>query len=279
MNADHVQLNTKWDYKNVSSPFYRLYLIDAGEGKLSASTQQMRLEKDHLYLIPSYTAFNQSCPGFLSQYYIHIVEESPDGSSLFAQNRLLMRVKGNAADLACMQRIVALNPGRDLRKTDNPAVYEQSQVMTGFLDLNKQQPLAAAMETQGLILQLLSRFLSPGIFKLPHSSPVPKMEDAVNFIEANLAANLTVALLAGRANQSKDHFSKLFVRKTGRRPLDYIHHKRVERAQFLLVTTNLPLSVITEQTGFESLSYFSRIFKRITGQTPGEYKNSHDIII
>ena len=55
LNIDHVQLNRSWNYKNVISPFYRLYLIDGGTGALSNPEQSLKLEKGYLYLIPSYT--------------------------------------------------------------------------------------------------------------------------------------------------------------------------------------------------------------------------------
>ncbi|HEY0611972.1 MAG TPA: helix-turn-helix transcriptional regulator, partial [Chitinophaga sp.] len=60
--------------------------------------------------------------------------------------------------------------------------------------------------------------------------------------------------------------------------LSYIQLKRVERAQSLLVNTDLPLAEIAAETGFENLSYFTRIFKEKAGQTPGEYKKNHRLL-
>jgi AraC family transcriptional regulator len=51
LNADKVNLNKSWNYKNVISPFYRLYLIDHGAGTLSHPEQSMTREKGFLYLI------------------------------------------------------------------------------------------------------------------------------------------------------------------------------------------------------------------------------------
>lgn len=280
MNADYVQLNKSWDYKNVASPFYRLYLIDEGEGQLSTSSQNLLIEKDHLYLIPSFTVFNQSCKRFLSQYYIHIFEESADGSSLFANNRVLIKLPANDIDKQLMQRIVALNPNRGLRQNDNPKVYEKAATMRDFLELNNRLSLANLLETKGILLQLLARFVDSTQFTHQAITPVPyKIQEAIAYIEANISTILTVGTLADRANQSRDHFSKLFYQQTGERPLDYIHHKKIERAQFLLLTTAMPLSVIVEETGFESFSYFARIFKKIAGCTPGAYKKAHGEVI
>jgi transcriptional regulator GlxA family with amidase domain len=138
--------------------------------------------------------------------------------------------------------------------------------------------LSAYVETQGLLLQMLSRFLTPDCFEWPESVIHSKISDAINYIQTNLHKPITVALLAQRANQNTDYFSRLFRENTGERPLSYIQLKRVERAQFLLENTDLPLAEIAAETGFESLSYFTRTFKERTGQTPGEYKKNHRLL-
>ena len=276
LNTDYLQLDNHWNYKNVVSPFYRLYLIDDGEAELSNLDSVVKLEKGYLYLIPSFTFFNQICTSYLSQYYIHIIEESENGNSLFRANRKLMKVKAKATDLECFKRIVEINPGRDLRQSNNPKVYEKTNIIKGFKDFNDKMPLAVSFETQGLLLQLLSRFLVQPNFSDTSNKNIPsKILDSINYIEINLTMNLSIEYLANRANQSADHFSRLFLENTGVRPLNYIHIKRIERAQFLILSSGLSLSTIAEDTGFDSLSYFNRIFKRITGKTPSNYKRFH----
>jgi transcriptional regulator GlxA family with amidase domain len=103
----------------------------------------------------------------------------------------------------------------------------------------------------------------------------PKVMDAINFIQTNLLTSITVEGLAQRANQHPDYFSRLFLKNTGERPLAYVQLKRVERAQLLLITTDLPFYKIAEETGFESLSYLSRIFRNHTGQTLSDYKRQN----
>ena len=276
LNADHVLLNKSWSYHNVISPFYRLYLIDNGMGMLSNPDQSLPLEKGFLYLIPSFTIVNQTCPFFLSQYYIHFIEETADGSSLFADNRRLMKVKATGTDLACFKRLLAINPGRDLQKSDDPKVYEKSNILNGFRNINAQLPLENLVETQGIILILLSRFLHNEEYRSERKNLIPsKIPEAINYIQTNLSGDITVEELARRANLSTDYFSRSFYRHTGLRPLQFINQKRIERAQFLILTTNFTFAEIAAETGFESLSYFSRIFKTVTGQTPGFYRDNH----
>lgn len=278
LNADCVQLNESWNYKNVISPFYRLYFISGGAGSLSTPDEEMLLEQGYLYLIPSFTLFNQGCSETLGQYYIHFAEESADGDSLFASNRKLFKTKAADTDITGMEKIVGLNPGRDLRKSDNPKVYEKNVVIRSFLDRNKQLSLATRFETEGIIMQLLARFIATDTFEHPVKKLIsPKIPGAVNYICTNLHELLTVKMLAEQAHLSADYFSKLFQQETGERPLEFIQRKRIERAQFMLVTTNQPLAVVAKETGFEDFSYFSRIFKTLTGRAPGEYKRMNAI--
>jgi transcriptional regulator GlxA family with amidase domain len=54
----------------------------------------------------------------------------------------------------------------------------------------------------------------------------------------------------------------LFLQSTGIRPVNYIHEKRIERAQYLIATTNLSYAKVAEETGLETLPYFSKILRR-----------------
>lgn len=276
LNADYVQLSETWNYLNVISPFYRLYLIDDGIGHLSTPDQHITLEKGQLYLIPSFTMFNQTCPSSLSQYYIHFVEESSDGSSLFSGSRKLLQITASPTDIELFKRLIDINPGRDLRKSDNPRVYEKSNILKGFQEANARLNISTILETQGLIQILLSRFVNCIDFANEQQKLIPsRIMEAINYIQTNLSGNLSVEELAARANLSTDHFSRSFYQHTGQRPLQFIQQKRIERAQFLILTSNYSFAAIAEQTGFESLSYFARVFKCNTGQTPGTYRESH----
>lgn len=276
LNTDYVQLNERWNYLNVISPFYRLYLIDDGIGHLSNPDQHITLEKGLLYLIPSFTMFNQTCPSSLSQFYVHFIEESSDGSSLFANSRKILKTEARAGDLELFKRLIAINPGRDLRRSDNPKVYEKSNVLKGFQEANASLSLSTILETQGLIQILLSRFLSCEEFSNEGRNMIPsRIMEAINHIQTHLSDNLSVEELAGRANLSTDHFSRSFQQHTGQRPLQFIQQKRIERAQFLILTANYTFAEIAEQTGFESVSYFARVFKVMTGQTPGKYREGN----
>lgn len=276
LNIGYVQLNNSWRYHNVTSTFYRLYYIDGGKGTLYNSTETVLLEEGFLYLIPSFTTCNYECDSHLSQYYLSIMEASADGLSLFATNRKIFKLPATAHDVAIVQRILQLNPDRELKHSYNPKDYEKNEILKGFQNMNNLLQPWEFMEVCGLLLQLVSRFMAAETFyreerRVIHS----KVLDAIYFIQTNLITNITVEDLAKKANQHPDYFSRLFLKNTGMRPLQYVQSKRIERAQLLLITTHLPLYKIAEETGFESLSYLSRLFRKATGRTLSEYRKQN----
>ena len=197
MNVDHVHLNRHWNYKNVISPYYRLYYIDGGEGLVSDIHQKLKLEAGYMYIIPSFTLCNLHCPADLDQYFIQFFEESPDGISLFQDNRTVTKVKATDLDVANFKRILQINPGRGINRSDNPKVYEKNVYYREYQELNNRQSDATYMETQGIILQLLARFIHPKSSALANSQAIhSKVLDAMSYIQLNLKEPLTIAHLA-----------------------------------------------------------------------------------
>ena len=279
LHVDHVKLNEKWNYPNVISPYFRIYYIDEGEGFVSTRQEKIKLEQGYLYIIPSFTLCHLFCKGFLSQYFLHFFEESAEGISLFEYNREVIKVPACNTDIVNLKRILEINPGRAINRSDNPTIYEKNAYYKSYQELNKTVSDPVYFETQGIILQLISRFLDSNRFKAKSPTPVPStILEVIRYIQLNLAENLTVSFLAGRANLNEDYFSRLFFKYTGQRPLTYLHEKRIERAQYLIATTHLPFTRIAEKTGFESISYFTKIFKKVTSLTPGAYKKQNGLI-
>jgi AraC family transcriptional regulator len=279
LNVDHVELDSKWNYKNVISPYFRLYYIDAGAGEIWDVSTKIKLEPGFLYIIPSFTLCNLFCKNYLSQYFVQFFEESSDGISLFANNRSILKVKATKIDIMNFARLLEINPGRGINRSDNPRIYEKNIFYKEYQELNNRQSMSTFTETHGILLQLVSRFLTPEIFEYKDAGHVPvKILSTISYIQLNLHRDLSVTYLAKKANLHTDYFSRLFLQHTGERPVRYIHEKRIERAQYLMVTTQMTHAEIATQTGFENVFYFSKIFKKITGMSPGNYKKQMDMV-
>jgi AraC-like DNA-binding protein len=279
LHADQVRLDRKWNYADVVSPYFRIYYIDDGEGLILSAKEKCQLEKGYLYIIPSFTLCHLRCDRYLSQYFLHFFEESPEGISLFERDRKVIKVPARDRDIAGFQRLLEINPGRGINRSDNPKVYERNMYYKHYQQLNRLVSDACLLETQGIIYQLVSRFIDARQLGSGDPDPMPsKILASIGYIQQNLKTDLTVSTLAKKANLHQDYFSRLFLRYTGERPLDYIHMKRIERAQYLIATTKLSYTQIAEATGFTTLPYFSKIFKKVTSLTPGEYRKRNELV-
>lgn len=101
------------------------------------------------------------------------------------------------------------------------------------------------------------------------------IEHVKEYIDKNLSKELSRSILANEVFLSEDYISKLFKSKTGVSLTNYIAMKRVEKAKEYLEYSNLSVSKIALEVGFNNFSYFSKTFKDITSMTPNEYKNSN----
>lgn len=277
LNVDRVKLTTKWNYTNVISPYYRIYYIEAGEGSISSEKESCVLEPGYMYMIPPFTLCNLRCTGQLDQYFIHFFEEALDGVSLFHGNRSVFKVKAPAIDIANFKRLLSINPFRKINRSDNPKVYEKSIFYREYEALNNEQSWESFFETQGILLQLTSRFLHLRRLRQEELSNIPsRVVDLLGYIQLNLEKPLTVRQLANMVNLHPDYLSRLFLELTGDRPISYIHTKRIERAQYLIITTDRSFSQIAQETGFGTVPHFSKVFKKITSLTPGKYREQHN---
>lgn len=74
---------------------------------------------------------------------------------------------------------------------------------------------------------------------------------------------------------SKNYFSTLFKETTGINFSDFVQKLRIDEACKLLKTTDMKVIDIAHEVGFNDIKFFYEVFKRVTSQTPGSYRNSH----
>jgi AraC-like DNA-binding protein len=102
------------------------------------------------------------------------------------------------------------------------------------------------------------------------------IESAVTFIEYNYMKEITVQGIANYVGLERTYFSKLFHNSMGMSPQNYICQYRIEKACQLIKSTDLNNKQIGQYCGVEDEFYFSRLFKRIKGITPAEFRKKHN---
>ena len=101
-----------------------------------------------------------------------------------------------------------------------------------------------------------------------------KISEAKDYIDANFKDNsLSISFLAEKASMSEAYFRNLFKTQYNLSPSQYIISAKLKNAKLLMKYPFLTLEECALQSGFSSLQYFCRIFKKFTGMTPSEYRN------
>lgn len=94
----------------------------------------------------------------------------------------------------------------------------------------------------------------------------------VSYIEFNLIEELSLKVLAERFYVSGSYLSLKFKKETGQTVTDFINEKRIVSSLPLLVTTRLPIGEVAEKVGILNENYYSRLFRKLQGMTPSEYR-------
>ncbi len=106
------------------------------------------------------------------------------------------------------------------------------------------------------------------------SDSISKIESICAFIKEHYMQDLNRENLAAAVGFNPDTFSRLFNQHTGKTLFDYINELRIEEAKRRLLETEDMITRICIDTGFENIRTFNRVFKKVTGLTPGEFRAS-----
>lgn len=154
-------------------------------------------------------------------------------------------------------------------------IYHQAadivrQAFFALIKLMDIEDKAAVLERQAVIMDMLA-----GLLRAQRSAAYlrrsgPDWNSVVQHVRRHLASRLTLAELATLSRLSVPHFRRMFRRHTGRSPAEFIQAERISSAKNLLVR-GASIKQTAKETGFADQFYFMRVFKKVTGQTAGEF--------
>jgi AraC-like DNA-binding protein len=99
------------------------------------------------------------------------------------------------------------------------------------------------------------------------------VEAAVHYMKENMEHRITLQDILDYVGYSSTRFSSLFKKQMGDSPLSFFNRLKIEYACHMLKETDLHINQICFKVGFEDSLYFSRLFSRIMGMSPSEYRN------
>lgn len=164
-------------------------------------------------------------------------------------------------------------PGNTSRLQDRLELFEE--IYSNFsMAYTKEYMIHASM----CLYPFLSSFLHVEAFR--HYKAVSRHDQTfsaqvIHYMQENISNNLTLEELAKNFNYSSSHFSALFQKETGYSPINYYIQLKIRKACQYIELTGLKFCEIAEKVGFDEPSYFTRIFTKIMGMSPSDYRKKN----
>lgn len=126
-------------------------------------------------------------------------------------------------------------------------------------------------EALASIKEVLERNEESNKFKVPETA----IERAISYMRNHIDKGVMMTEVAEYMNMNPSYFSRYFKEDMGISFIDFVKNLKIERAKELLDTSNMKIYEISSSLSYNSVQYFSTMFKNATGLTPQEYKNRY----
>lgn len=130
---------------------------------------------------------------------------------------------------------------------------------------------------QNILEILLLKMMRKKTFTLEKTSKQKINKDIAfikNYIKQHFREDINLDTLAEVSHMNKYYLAHSFKKSVGVSPIEYLIQTRIRESKILLETTNYPISNISTITGFSSQSFFAQSFKRVTNESPSQYRNA-----
>ncbi|CAM3740145.1 AraC family transcriptional regulator [Marinicrinis lubricantis] len=251
-------------------------LIIVSEGRLFIGEEKMQWELQPgqtLILLPNaYHYATAPCQENTIFYWMHF-QTSGEWEEVSHNALQRGRSTGTESHLRLGGENYAIQLPKQWNLSNPSQVYSD---MEQLLMLSIQSKSATFWKLQQTLNRLLQRMDQEQRGHL--STPALKVaESAEAFIRSHYHREVTNTMLSDALHFHEGYIARCMKEVYGCTPLEYLLHYRLEQAKLLLLKTDLPMSAVAEQTGFQQAAYFSRMFSRQFGLSPSQYRKLHAI--
>jgi AraC-like DNA-binding protein len=185
------------------------------------------------------------------------------GYIFFSTGRDAPVVKARVLELVVLLSRAALEGGADMEQIFG----------LNFTYLNQVSRMRSVDDIAHWLSKIMVRFTDL-VFTLKDVKHADVMQKALKYVNARYAEEITLDEVAASVFLSPTYFSKLFSEEMGCRFTAYLNKVRIEKSKLLLKGTDIALVDVAGLVGYEDQSYFTKVFKRVTGVSPGKYRES-----
>ena len=168
-----------------------------------------------------------------------------------------------------MRELGVVQPGRPVDLRDTRASWIASQLYREF----RSDDAASALTIEGYALSMIGEISRVEVRR--ERSPRPGwLRRAVDLLHAGMQDSISMAEIAAEVDVHPTHLAQTFRERYGCTMGEYLRRIRIEAARADLELTGKPLAAIALDTGFSDQSHFTRVFKDLTGETPGAWRRA-----
>lgn len=173
-----------------------------------------------------------------------------------------------------------------LKNSDNykPSLSYNEQRIKLFEDIYSTLEMGYSSDALRYVSMTFSHFLSSLIYERKFNHPDHDAEKdvialTIGLMQDKIHATVTLKELADFASLSVSHFSSIFKAKTGYSPIEYYNHLKIQKACQYLSFTDMSIKMVSINLGIDDPYYFSRMFTRLMGSSPTEYRKKNKNIV
>lgn len=160
-------------------------------------------------------------------------------------------------------------------KNSNDDAAHLAEFIKKAFDAHAAQKNGWELEVTGSLCLFFAMLEKSGYIKYGVSGGKEICRRIIEYIDKNYAFGITSADIAKELFISESYFCRIFKANFGQPFQKYLCMYRIEKSKTLLKTTDMPVSQIADATGFNSFSYFGKMFKEYVGKPPLEYRKTH----
>ncbi|WP_409346263.1 helix-turn-helix domain-containing protein [Paenibacillus sp. MBLB4367] len=250
-SGGYTRVRADWGGDNAVQGENLLYLFMAGEGWLKINHSDYYPVPGQLFLIPAGARLSSS------------TNEAEPFQKYWCQFTAAVG-EINLFDLLITPHVIELS-------------HEAGAVKHQFQELISEQEsgeLAAPFRVKSVLYALLSRFIERSAVDPLQTASIPsvhKLYIVLKYIEKHLTEPISIETLSKLVHFHPKYFMHYFKSMLGVSPIVYINKKRMQKANALLLHSDLSIAEIAERLGMQT-AYLSRMFKKFTGFSPNEFR-------